>query len=269
MTFVPVDGVELEVSDWGSGEPIVLVQTALTADELRPLAEEPALNEGYRKILYYRRGYAGSSPADGPGSVARDAEDCRGLLETLGIERAHVIGLSYSAAVCLQLAAEAPERVHSLVLLEPPPVHTASAHEFRAANDRLIQTRRAQGAAAALDEFLTTVIGADWRDDVERHLPDSAAQMERDVATFFDMDLPALLDWKFGADEAGRISCPTLHIGGTDSGPWFAEVRQQILDWLPQAEDVVIASADHSLALTHARDVAEATSQFVRRHPIL
>jgi len=36
----------------------VFIQTALTADELRPLATNPSLDD-YRKILYHRRGYAG------------------------------------------------------------------------------------------------------------------------------------------------------------------------------------------------------------------
>lgn len=139
---VPVTDAELEVFDWGWGEPVVFVQTALTADELRPLANEPALKHGYRKILYHRRGYAGSSPVEGPGSIVRDAADCAALLARMEVDRAHIVGLSYSGAVGLQMAADAQGCTHSLVLIEPPPVHTPSAPEFRAANDRLMQTRR-------------------------------------------------------------------------------------------------------------------------------
>lgn len=83
--LVSVDGVRMEVEVRGSGEPILLVQTALTADELHPLAQQPALRDSYRTVLYHRRGYAGSSPVDGPGSVARDAADCQALLAALGI----------------------------------------------------------------------------------------------------------------------------------------------------------------------------------------
>jgi pimeloyl-ACP methyl ester carboxylesterase len=266
--LMPVGDAELEVSDWGSGEPVVFVQTALTADELRPLASEPVLRDGYRKILYHRRGYAGSSRADGPGSVARDAADCHALLSAMEIDRAHIVGLSYSAAVGLQLAADAPACAHSLALLEPPPVHTSSAPQFRAANDRLIQVRRTQGPAIALDDFLTTVIGPDWRVVVEGQVAGAAAQMERDTVTFFDSDLPALLDWRFGPADARRIACPVLHVGGTDSGLWFAEVRELVLSWLPQAEDSMIDGADHSLALTHAPEIADTLVAFMRRHPI-
>ncbi len=268
MELVPVDGAVLEAEVRGSGEPVVLVQTALLADELLPLALQPVLRAGYRTVLYHRRGYAGSSPVDGPRSVTLDAADCRALLSALGIERAHVVGLSYSGAIALQLAVDAPECVSSLTLLEPPPVHVPSAPQFRAANARLQDTRRTLGLAAALDEFLTLVIGPGWRAEIERVLPGSVAQMQRDAATFFDTDLPALLTWQFTAADTRRITCPVLHLGGTNSGPWFAEVRELVLSSLPHAEDVPIAGADHSLAITHPADVAAALVPFLQRHPI-
>jgi len=259
-----VGDAELEVTDWGSGEPLVFIQTALTADELLPLARDEAL-AGYRKIVYHRRGYAGSSPAVPPGSIARDAHDCVGLLAALGVEDAHVVGFSYSGAVAMQLAASEPERTSSLVLIEPPPVHVALAAEFREANERLIRTRQEHGPAEALDEFLSHLIGQDWRAKTEQQIPGSGRQMERDAATFFDCDMPALLDWEFGPEDARRIACAVLHVGGSDSGPWFAQVRELMLDWFPGAEDVVIADADHGLALSHPAEVAQAIALFLER----
>jgi pimeloyl-ACP methyl ester carboxylesterase len=265
-TLVDVHGAQLEVFDRGAGEPVVLIQTALTADELAPLAAEPAIRRSFRTVLYHRRGYGGSSPADGPGSVARDAADCRAMLSQLGIDRAHIVGLSYSAAVALQLAVDAPPLVHTLTLLEPPPVHVPSADEFRAANARLSAARNSRGLRAALDEFLALVIGPHWRRDIENFLPGSVEQVERDAGTFFDTDLPALLDWQFNASTAGRIGCPVLYVGGTDSGPWFAQVHALFMAWLPQAEDVVLSGADHSLAITHSREIGTALGAFLLRN---
>jgi pimeloyl-ACP methyl ester carboxylesterase len=266
MSMISVGDARLEVQDGGSGEPVVLIQTGLTADELMPLAER--LRDRFRTIAHHRRGYANSSPTTGPGSISRDAADCRALLEALRIPRAHVVGLSYSGAVAMQLAADAPAYVHTLTLLEPAPVHVASAAEFRAANERLFAARRSRGPEAALDEFLALVIGSGWRIDMERQLPGSAEQVRRDAGTFFDTDLPALLAWEFSAEDANRITCPVLHVGGTDSGPWFGEVRRLVLDWFPGADDVVITGADHGLALTHAKEVAAAIDLFLRRHPM-
>jgi pimeloyl-ACP methyl ester carboxylesterase len=145
---VAIEDGELEVVDWGSGEPVVLVQTALTAD-------------------------------------------ARALLAAMGIERAHVVGVSFISAIALQLAADAPDITHSLTVAEPPPVHSAHGPEFRAANERLLRTRREQGVDAALEEFLTLLVGPNWRDQVEVDLPGAVAPIERDAATFFDTDIPA------------------------------------------------------------------------------
>jgi len=258
-----VGEAELEVTEWGSGEPLVFVQTALTADELLPLARENVL-DGYRKVVYHRRGYAGSSPA-GLGSVPRDAADCASLLAGLSIDRAHVVGFSYSGAVALELAATEPQRVNSLVLIEPPPVHTDSAEEFRDANERLMRIRDERGPAAALDQFLSLVIGPGWRATIEHLLPESSAQIDHDAPTFFDCDMPALLSWTFGPDDARRITCPIMHIGGSNSGPWFAQVRELMLEWFPRADDVVIAGADHDMPLTHSTEVAQSIAAFLER----
>jgi pimeloyl-ACP methyl ester carboxylesterase len=268
MRRVPVDGVELEVEVRGSGELVLLIQTALVADEFLPLASQPALRDHYRVIRYHRRGYGRSSPVQGAGSIQRDAADGRALLAAFGVAQAHVVGVSYSGAVALQVAADSPTWVHSLVLLEPPPVHVPSAAQFFRANAQLVEDYHAHGPVVGLDRFLTRVIGPDWRAAIERTLPGSAEQMGQDIGTFFDTDLPALLAWRFGAEDARRITQAVLHIGGSESGQWFAEVRDLMLAWLPQADDVVLAGADHSLALTHPAEVAAALVAFLRRHPI-
>lgn len=268
MRLVEVGDIGMEVHDVGAGEPVVLVQTALTADEMAPLGHQLVARGPYRAIVYHRRGYAGSSPVRGAGSVIRDAADCRALIDALGLDRVHVVGYSYSAAVGLQLAVDAKDRVHTLTLIEPPPVQVPSSGEFRAANAQLMETRRVHGADAALEEFLTIVIGAGWRAEVEQRLPGAAEQMQRDKRTFFDTDLPALLSWRFAAEDARHVTCPVLQISGSDSGPWFAEVRELILTWLPQAEDVVVTGAAHSLALTHTSHIADALADFLGRHAI-
>jgi pimeloyl-ACP methyl ester carboxylesterase len=86
---------------------------------------------------------------------------------------------------------------------------------------------------------------------MQGNLPGSVTQMERDAATFFDIDIPALFTWTYTAADAALIAAPVLYVGGSDSGRWFAEVRELLLSWLPRPEDVVIGGADHSLAISH------------------
>ena len=260
---VAVPGGELAYHERGDGEPILFIQTALTADELRPLALDPAL-EDHRCVLYHRRGYAASSPVDGPGSIVRDAADAAALLTGLGISHAHIVGLSFSCAIAMELAAAQPGRAASLTLIEPPPVHTHWAETFRAANDDLLAAYRERGGGEALDEFLTRLMGPGWEPEMERLLPGAVQQMREDAGTFFEADLPALVGWSFDHRDAARVTCPVLYVGGSASGEWFASVHTLMLEWFPSAEDVLIDGADHSLALTHAPQVAAAISRFLR-----
>jgi pimeloyl-ACP methyl ester carboxylesterase len=69
---------------------------------------------------HHRRGFAGSTRPPGPPSTEDPADDAVGLLNHLGIDRAHVVGHSYGAMIALSLAATHPTRVRSLTLLEIP-----------------------------------------------------------------------------------------------------------------------------------------------------
>ena len=127
---VAIGEVDLEAEVMGEGEPVVIIQTALTADELRPLAQHTALSGGYQVIHYHRRGYAGSGPLSRPRTVAEEVADCHALLEALTTVPAHVVGASYSAAIGLGLACVAPDAVRTLTVMEPPPLGVPSTPEW-------------------------------------------------------------------------------------------------------------------------------------------
>ncbi|WP_146146055.1 alpha/beta fold hydrolase [Geodermatophilus tzadiensis] len=266
MTRVAIDSGHLETVVLGSGDPVALVPTALTADELLPLAQR--LRDRFRVVHYHRRGYAGSSPATPPGSIAQDAGDCARLLAALGLQRVHVLGVSYSAAVALQVAADHPDVVRTLTLVEPPPVHGPGDAAFRAASADLLGDRQARGVEAAVDRFLTRMTGPDWRGQLDGVVPGSSAQVVRDGGTFLDVDVPALLDWPFDASTAARVRCPVLHVAGSDHGSLFDGVGELIRAWLPQADQVVVAGAGHDVALTHPEALLGVLVPFLTRHRI-
>ncbi len=177
-----LDGAELEYEVSGTREPVAFIHGAFIADAFRPLLAEPGLAGHYRMILYHRRGYADSSRASGPVSVARQAADCRALLRHLGVERAHVVGHSYGGDVALQLALDTPSVVHSLALLEPGLMVGASAQDYRESLARGVERYREAGAEVVVDEFLQ----ARWPGygtTLDRVLPGAFAQAVADAGT--------------------------------------------------------------------------------------
>jgi pimeloyl-ACP methyl ester carboxylesterase len=124
---VNVNGADLEYRTVGSGEPVVLIHGAHIADAVMPLLSEPALTVRFQLIAYHRRGFAGSSRIDRPLTVSEQANDCHGLLQALGIKRAHIMGFSYGGDIALQLALDASDVVQTIAVLEPPLVFLPSA----------------------------------------------------------------------------------------------------------------------------------------------
>jgi pimeloyl-ACP methyl ester carboxylesterase len=265
-----IDGADLEYEVSGTGEPVVFIHGAFIADTFRPLLAEPSLAGRYRLILYHRRGYAGSSRASGPASVALQAADCRALLRHLGVKRAHVVGHSYGGDVALQLALDAPFVVHSLALLEPGLMVGAGAQDYRESLARGVERHREAGAEVVVDEFLK----ARWpgyRASLDRVLPGSFAQAVADAETWFEREASGQLAWRFGEAEARRISRPTLSVLGGESDalwPRFGETHRLLLAWPPYAEGAVLPGTTHFMQIQDPRGMAEALAAFWARHPL-
>lgn len=255
----------VEVRTSGAGEPLVLIQTALAPEELLLLAAEPEIAERYQVIDCRRRGYGLSTSVTGPGSVTRDATDCLRVLDHLGVGSAHVLGVSYSGAVALEMAGTTPEVVASLTLIEPPPRHGPPAAEFVESTQRLVAIFERAGVTAALEEF-TRVLGTpSWLAERAQADPAFVARIERDATTFFTADAPALLTWQFDPARAASVTCPVLYIGGADTHPWFAHVHRWVKDIFPHCEDHLIAGAGHSVVATHSHQVAHLLASFLAR----
>ena len=266
---VAVEHGSLEVTVTGDGEPVLVIPTAVNPYELAPLARLVAASERYRVVENRRRGSGTSSPALVPATIEAEAEDAAAVLAALGIPRAHVVGASYSGAVALALALAHPDVVHTLAVHEPPPTFTSASEEFADAGRDLLALRDREGTEAAIDDFSRRFDGPGWRETLDRVAPGSSAAVLAEADLFFDHDLPALRAWTFDREHAARITCPVLVLGGTASGPWFAEVRTLLTQWLPRTRVVTLQGADHEMCLHRTEEVAEAVISHLTAHPML
>jgi pimeloyl-ACP methyl ester carboxylesterase len=189
------------------------------------------------------------------------------LLKRLGVERVHVVGHSYGAVTAVQLANEAPHTVHSLVLLEPPLGTADGSSATSEILSPLVAMYRSGDPRGALAAFMGIVGGPDWRTEVARTVPGGPEQAEKDVATFFEVEVPALQAWSFEEDKASRISQPVLYIIGSESGPLFERPKQFFQSLVPQTEEVVLPGLNHLLQMRNSSLVAAPIADFLARHP--
>ncbi|HKV34459.1 MAG TPA: alpha/beta hydrolase [Pyrinomonadaceae bacterium] len=115
MPKVPIDGFQLYYESEGDGEPLVLIPgfasgRSLWSRQVGPLARH------FRVISFDPRGVAQSDKPDGPQTISLLADDVAALLTLLGIESAHIAGVSFGGFVAQEFALRHPGRLRRLVL---------------------------------------------------------------------------------------------------------------------------------------------------------
>lgn len=100
----------------GAGEPLLLIQ-GMSGTHLSwgdPFLA--ALGDDLDIVSYDHRGIGRSTPERDPFSIVDLAEDAAGVLDALGLESAHVLGISMGGMIAQELALRHPERVRTLAL---------------------------------------------------------------------------------------------------------------------------------------------------------
>src|ERR687893_2974526 len=107
-----VNGARMYYESAGEGETLVLVHAGI-ADSRMWEGQLAAFAGRYRVIRHDMRGFGMTAMVDGPYS---HYEDLRGLLDSLDVERTHLVGCSMGGGAVLDFALEYPQRVGNLVL---------------------------------------------------------------------------------------------------------------------------------------------------------
>lgn len=271
MEFVAVNGTRIAYRQQGDGEPVLLLHPGFVADGMLPLFSEQALS-GFRLIAYHRRGYGDSHRVSGPMPMTQQAEDALALLDALGVDRVHLVGASFGGDVALEMGVSAPQRIGSLVALEPLLAFALSPESagFIDETARAALPRFQAGEAAdAVEIWLTSAFGHGFRDVMERRLPGSWERAGEDAGTAFAVELPALQGWSVGPDDLTRLRMPTLSVVHThDPWPGFEETHAFLLAQIPGSEGAVLPVTSHLLQILDPSAVAEVVASFLRRHAL-
>lgn len=115
MSTAKVGDIEMYYEEHGSGDPLLLIM-GLAADSQAWMFQVPDFSAQYRTIAFDNRGVGRSSKPAGAYSIHQMADDAAGLMEQLGIDRAHVVGVSMGGMIAQELTLRHPQRVRSLVL---------------------------------------------------------------------------------------------------------------------------------------------------------
>jgi pimeloyl-ACP methyl ester carboxylesterase len=263
MPRIRAHEITLHYEEQGSGEPLLLIPY-LAADHACYAFQVPQYADHFRCISLDLRGTGESDKPDAAYSTEALADDLAAFMQAMGIERAHVSGVSLGGAVALWLAAKHPERVASL-----------SVHSSWTRTDSFLATiveswqvlAHALGVTemivrgifpwcftpefyAAKPEFIDTLAAF-----VRSRPPQSVPDFVRQSNAVRGHDVLAQLY---------RITAPTqITFGRHDQlcSTRFAEALKAI----PKSELVVFESASHAPLYERTEEFNQTTLSFLRR----
>lgn len=218
---IEVEGVRLHCLAWGTGgEPVLLVPgMGHSAHVYRELG--PALAGDRRVAAVTPRGHGGSAtPADGY-TVAAFAEELRGAMDALGMERAAVVAHSAFGPVATRLAADHPARVSHLVYLDGISDY-AGREDMLSRNPFPPPPRPFFGGVAENRAWMRTyVMGGAWSTALDADLAARGSVVEESRRLELLMEL--MRDLILHPPAFGGVRCPALAlVAGEDVDTQFS-----------------------------------------------
>ena len=123
MPATRVNDINIYYEVHGEGEPLVLIGGL--ANDITDYTDHtkiiPELSRNHRVIAFDNRGVGRTDKPDIPYSIELMAEDTAGLLDALGVGKAHVLGISLGGRIALELTLRHPNMVSKLILVSTGP----------------------------------------------------------------------------------------------------------------------------------------------------
>ncbi|UCF32950.1 MAG: alpha/beta fold hydrolase [Phycisphaerales bacterium] len=260
--FVKVDGTALYYEVLGQGEPLVMIHGGLLDHRMWD-DQFDVFAKRYKVIRYDARGHG---LTNGPSGSFHDHEDLLRLLQHLGVERAHVMGLSMGGRIAVDLALEHPEMVKSLI----PVSSGLSGYNFTGP-DFLENTKNLREAYRKGDYALATEwFQRAWTDGPER-TPEQVdpkvrervhwmifhcIQPGRNLAQALSPEPPAI-------SRLGEIKVPMLIILGDLDMSDIHVIVDKLAKDVEQAQKVVMPNAAHMVNMEQPVAFNKAVLEFL------
>lgn len=224
----------------GNGPPMVLIH-ALGLDHHLWDEQIPAFASAFDVVAYDVRGHGQTDAPAGPYTMGDFAEDLEGLLDSQGIESAHLVGISMGGMIAQEFTLSWPERVRSLVLADTTSEYNQEARRQLAERARVAEERGMAPLAPPTTERWFT--------------PELRAQRPNEVARIMDRFLSCPPHGYAAACRAiSRIDfterlvnlhVPTVVLVGSRDTSTSPEMALKIHEYIPGSRYVQIADAAH------------------------
>ncbi|MCU0644886.1 MAG: alpha/beta hydrolase [bacterium] len=231
----------------GEGQPLVLIHGGLLDSRMWD-GQFKAFSPGYNVIRYDIRGYGKSALPKGKYSHVKDLQ---GLLKFLGIEQAHIIGLSLGGTIAIDFALDYPGKVSSLILVSAVPVGLRTlddelTRETLAIYELARNNNSKEAIARWLDHPVFKTIPLKSRKKIQKMISDNLPSWMLPQDSMIWSSPPA-------AERLSKIKASTLIIVGEKDVPDILSAADLLENKIGVAIKMSIADAGHHINIEKPR----------------
>jgi 3-oxoadipate enol-lactonase len=267
MPKTNVQGLNMYYEFAGEGEPLVLI-SGLGDDHLSwMMTQLPAFTAaGYRCLVFDNRdvGQTDESPVASY-SIRQFADDTAGLLDQLGLGRAHILGASMGGMIAQEFAINYPERVRSVTLVCTfPAVEPFAVH--------VIESWKTLRRLVTLEEFYVAV--SPWVFTYRFYEQPENVQMFAQMvqANPFPQSMAGFLRQCDAIlahntlERLERITAPTHVIVGDEDILTPSRHARILAEKIPGAKLTVVPEAGHAVFWEKPMEFNQAVLDFLKEH---
>jgi 3-oxoadipate enol-lactonase len=261
--FLDVEGARLYYTVAGTGEPLLLIHAGV-ADSRMWDEQIPVFAQHNRVMCYDLPGFGRTELRAGSFAYY---DQIAALLGTLGVERAHVVGISFGGKVALDFALSYPAMVASLVLIAPSVggnTPSDDVRQFVAQEDALLEQGDLDGAT---ELNVRMWVDGPYRtpEQVNPLVRERVREMQRHAFTIVEpegmeertLTPPAIM-------RLSEVTMPVFVLVGDQDIPSKVELAEQLEHAIPHARRVVIPGAAHMVTMEQPEVCSELILDFLR-----
>ena len=262
MPIAKTENVNIYYEMIGQGEPLVMIR-GISSNVDHWYEQVLVLSKKYQLLIFDNRGIARSSDPGGSFSTRDMAADTVGLMEAVGIKKAHVLGYSMGGMIAQEMALAYPEKVNGLILVATDcgiSLRIKAKPEFSRLFSEMIRlgTNEAKKAAAGCLFAKQTV---ETRPDIIQRYTEVSLRFPASQKTLGKQW--AAITQHDACDRLAKISSPTLVITGSEDELIPPENAKVMAQRIPVAQIISIDGGGHLFLIERPEAFNEAVIGFL------